>query len=215
MKRSDLVEMGLSDEIADRIISLYNETIKSNFIPKARFEEVNEAKKNAELLLKERDSQLDSLKKSTNDVDKLKDEISKLQDANKAAEKDYQARIYALRLDNAVEMELRNARAKNVRAVRGLLNNENIKLDGDGKVVGLEEQIKSLLESDPYLFATQDDKSTVAKITGYVPANGRPEAPNPQNVTFQSRLEEARKNNDTLMAITIKQEAAAAGVTLF
>lgn len=57
-----------------------------------------------------------------------------------------------MKVDNAVTMALTAAKAKNSKAARALLDLSNAKLGEDGKVVGLDEQIKKLQESDAYLF---------------------------------------------------------------
>nr|CAC27409.1 putative transposase [Acetivibrio thermocellus] len=57
MTKEQLMEMGLTEEQAEKVLVIYKEDLKS-FIPKARFDEVNEAKKNLEEQLKDRDKQL-------------------------------------------------------------------------------------------------------------------------------------------------------------
>ncbi len=57
-----------------------------------------------------------------------------------------------LRLEGAVERALWKSGAKNVRAVRGMLETAALRLEADGTVSGLEEQLKALRQSDGYLF---------------------------------------------------------------
>lgn len=214
LKKSDLIDLGATEELADNVLKAISAEITGNFIPKSRFDEVNQAKKNAEELLKERDGQLDALKKSNVDLEQLRSEISKLQETNKTAEEEYKANIKKMQLDNAIDLALRDARAKNAKAVRSLLDMDGIKLDNDGVLRGLEEQLNKIQQSDGYLFDVVEQQSA-AKITGYIPVDGREEIPDAKNATYQSRLNEARKNNDLLSAIQIKREAMADGVTLF
>ncbi|MEG2272979.1 MAG: phage scaffolding protein [Acinetobacter sp.] len=61
----------------------------------------------------------------------------------------YNEDISKIKKDYAIESALSGA--KNHKAVRALLNMDNVKLDGD-VLTGIDEQIKSLKESDPYLF---------------------------------------------------------------
>ncbi|MDU4241005.1 MAG: phage scaffolding protein, partial [Limosilactobacillus fermentum] len=58
---------------------------------------------------------------------------------------------------------------RNNKAIRGLLNMDEIKLDDDGNLTGLDDQIKSLHKSDAYLF---DDGAK----QNYNPENGNPPA---------------------------------------
>ena len=61
MKKEELLKKvtGLSDDLAESVIKAYE-----GYVPKSRFDEVNEAKKNAEALVKERDNQIEALKKA-------------------------------------------------------------------------------------------------------------------------------------------------------
>ncbi len=64
----------------------------------------------------------------------------------------HEKQLAQLRLDYAVDAALTAAGAKNHKAVRSLLNLENITLGEDGMAVGLEEQLGALKGSDGYLF---------------------------------------------------------------
>ena len=57
--------------------------LDGEFVPKSRFNEVNESKKSLTDQLAERDKQLTSLKKSAGDNEGLKKQIEELQTANK------------------------------------------------------------------------------------------------------------------------------------
>lgn len=78
------------------------------------------------------------------DVDGLRTSLSDLQ-------KKYDADISAARLDNALNLALAGARVKNPKLAKGALDMSLLKLDGD-KLLGLDDQLKKLKESDGYLF---------------------------------------------------------------
>lgn len=63
-----------------------------------------------------------------------------------------------LKLDNAVNTALTAAGAKNIKALRALLDLESIRLDGSGKLEGLEEQLKEVRKSDPYIFIEKEQE---------------------------------------------------------
>lgn len=165
MKKEDLMKVqGMTDEIAAEVEKLVAEELKG-YIPKARFDEVNEAKKEAEAQVKERDKQLEDVKKATGDNEELKKQIEGLQEANKATKADYEAKIKQMQIDNAVSSALKDAGAKNSAAVRALLKDlEKAEFGEDGAIKGLAEQIKALKESDAYLFtSTEAGKPAGAK----------------------------------------------------
>lgn len=171
MKKEDLMKIdGMTDSIADAVISSYQETIK-NFIPKSRFDEVNEAKKNAESLVKERDKQLEDLKKASGDNEDLKKQIETLQAENKTAKENYEATIKRMQIDNAVETAIKSAGGKNTTAIKALLKDlDKAELSDDGTVKGLSDQISELAKSESYLFEVSNGGS--GKPSGASPAGG-------------------------------------------
>lgn len=86
--------------------------------------------------------------------------------AAKEREKQYQDSMNQFKLDSAVEMSLTTAKARNPKAVRSLLDGEKLKLNEDGTVSGLDEQIKAIKESDAYMF-----EDGAVKAGGIEPGN--------------------------------------------
>ena len=156
MNKEDLLKLGLTEEQAEKVLSANTEQLKG-FIPKARFDEVNNAKKQAEKDLSERDMQLETLKNSTGDIETLKNTIKQLQDENKASKEQYEANISKIKLDNAIDNALGNAKAKNSRAVRALLDMEKIKFENE-TLSGLDEQLKALKEAEDSKFLFEEIK---------------------------------------------------------
>ena len=158
--------MGLTDEQATKVM----EALNGAFVPKSRFNEVNTELQNAKNTIKERDTQLEELKKSTGDVKALNDKITELQTANAEQKKAHDAEMKALKISNAVEMALTTAKAKNNVAAKALLSEflTKAELAEDGTVKGLDAEIKKLVdgESTAFLF----DKPTGNQIKGAKPA---------------------------------------------
>lgn len=154
MTKEQLIAMGLTEEQADKVLSASAEEMK-NFIPKARFDEVNNANKDLKQQITDRDKQLDDLKKL--DPEKLQAEITKLQGENKTAQEKHEAQIKQMQIDGAVDKALTAARARNPKAVKALLDLDNAELDGEN-VKGLDDQIKKLTESDDskFLFGSEE-----------------------------------------------------------
>lgn len=151
MKKEELVKLGLTEEDAEKVAKASEEELKG-YIPKARFDEVNEAKKHAEESVKERDKQIEGLKSSAGDAEKLKQQIDELQKANKEKDSVHATEIKKLKLDNAVDSALNAAKAKNLKAVRALLDLDKAELSEDGTVKGLAEQIEKLSKAEDSKF---------------------------------------------------------------
>lgn len=211
MKKEDLLKMeGMTEALAEAVATASAEELKG-YIPKTRFDEVNEAKKNAESLLKERDKQLEDVKKSSGDNEELKKQIETLQADNKTAKAEYEASIKKMQIDNAVQNALKDAGAKNVTALTALLTGlDKAELAEDGTVKGLAEQISALQKSDAYLFDVKGEQQP--KVTGATPTPNTTQTP--QGNEWVQKLADARKNGDTVGAIAIKRQAMEQGINL-
>ena len=152
MKKEDFVKLGIDEELAAKAETASQEELKG-YIPKARFDEVNNEKKKLELDVRDRDGQLETLKNSTGDVETLKKQIEDLQADNKAKDEAHAAEIKQLKIDSAIDVALGDAKAKNKVAVKALLKEiDKAEMDADGNIKGLAEQIAALQKSDSYLF---------------------------------------------------------------
>lgn len=173
MKKEDLIALGLTEEQIEKVLNANSEQLKG-FIPKARFDEVNNAKKQAEKDLSDRDKQLETLKNSNGDIETLKQTIESLQNENKAATDKYNAKLAEIKLAGAVDTALLGADALNVKAVKALLDMSKIKMDGD-VLLGINEQIESLkkAEDSKMLFkAVEVGKQKGPNFAGVKPGEG-------------------------------------------
>ena len=163
MKKEEFVKLGISEDLAAKAEAASQEELKG-YIPKARFDEVNNEKKKLELDVRDRDGQLKTLKNSTGDVEAMKQQIATLQADNKAKDEAHAAEIKQLKIDAAVDAALTGARAKNTTAVKALLKDlDKAEIGEDGTIKGLAEQIEALQKSDEYLFEAKETKKTQVK----------------------------------------------------
>ncbi|SFA87704.1 Phage minor structural protein GP20 [Acetitomaculum ruminis DSM 5522] len=170
MKKEDLLKLeGMSEQLAEKVAELSKEELKE-YIPKTRFNEVNEAKKNAEKLLKEHDEKLEALKEDNADNEELKKQIETLQEENTKMAKAHEDELKALKVSAAVESALTKNGAKNTIAVKALLDLKDAELLEDGSIKGLADQIKKLKEEEDtsFLFNVSDGQT---KLKGSSPAN--------------------------------------------
>ena len=156
MKKEEFVALGISDELAEKAATASAEELKG-YIPKTRFDEVNEEKKNLQTAKKKAEDDLEELKKTAGDNEALTQQISDLQEAAKQKDTEYAQQLKALKLTNAVRLGITDAQDADL--VAGLVDQTKLILGDDGKVTGLEEQLKALRESKPFLFkAKEQDK---------------------------------------------------------
>ena len=128
-----------------------------NWFPKEKFDAKNQEVKDLQQQIKDRDTQLEELKKV--DAGALEKTISELQEANKTQKSEHEEKIAKQQKEFAIELALRDAGALNSKAVKALLDTESIKLDGE-TLLGLDDQVKALQESDAYLFKQQQNPNS-------------------------------------------------------
>src|SRR5690625_3432735 len=169
MNREELKELGLSDEQIESVM-------------KSNGKDTNDLKRKADSVdglesqiedykgqLADRDEQLESLSKV--DAEGLQAEIDRLKGENETTATDFQEKLDSQAFDFSLERALTGAKVRNPKAVKALLDTESIKLDGE-KLLGLDDQIKALQESDAYLFESEEKASTPQIVTPGNPNGG-------------------------------------------
>ena len=133
-----------------------------------RYNKLKTQKTELEAQIKERDTQLADLSKNNKDNEGLLNQIKDLQALNKQTTTDYENKINQMQFDYALEGALTNAKSKNNKALKALLNMDNIKYQ-EGKLEGLQEQIEALQKDASYLF----DLNNAPQNTGGIGQFGR------------------------------------------
>ena len=156
MNKEQFIALGLTDEQADKAAAASQDELKG-FIPKARFDEVNESKKKLEKDVTERDTQIAELGKTAGTSEEMKKQIETLTAANKEAADKYAADLKELTLSNAIKASL-TGKVHDEGLVAGLFDRSKLVIDGE-KIVGLDEQLKGLQESKAFLFKPESGQS--------------------------------------------------------
>ena len=144
----------LGDAYTEDIDKKVAAEIGKAFVARADYNSLNESKKTLDATLKERDAQLEELKKI--DAEGLQAKIAELQTANEKAKTDYEKALAETKFSSALELALSTSGAKSAKALRGFLDMVKIKLDGD-KLLGLDEQIEAVRKEHDYLFGAEPD----------------------------------------------------------
>lgn len=165
MTKEKLTEWGLSEEQADKVMDGLN----GSFVTKARFNEVNEENKALRAQIADRDGQIEALKKSVGDNTELQSQIAALQEAISQKDAAHAGEIKSLKIGNAVDMALTNAKARNNTAVKALLADflAKAELDDGGTVKGLDEEIKKLVKGADTAFLFESGQKQ--KFKGFRP----------------------------------------------
>ena len=199
-----VTSLNLADETKkSKAVEDLKKMINDNYVEKAKFDEATTAKNNLEMQIKERDKQLETLKKTAGDKEKLESTIKQLQEENKSSKTKYEQDLKNLRIDSAVKLKLTNT-AQDVDIVASLIDKTKLIVGDDGSVTGLDEQINPLKQSKPFLF--KSDKQRYEPKDGGNPINN-PFSKEHFNLTEQGKL--FRENPEQARAL-----AQAAGVNI-
>ncbi len=124
----------------------------------------------------------DSIKSQLSEANKQIEEFGKLDyDGLKKSADDYKAKfeqaqaeskkqLDEMRFNHALDGALTGAKARNIKAVRALLETEKLKLNKDGTLTGLSEQLDALKKDNAYLF--EEEKSENPAFLGGAGTNG-------------------------------------------
>ena len=155
MKRDFLKNLGIEDkELIDKILDE-----NSADIGRAKGELDTYKTQVADLKnqLGEKDNEINSLKEKADKVDGLNQQITQLTADKTQLTNDLNTKVSALQKSYAIESGVRDAKAKNVKAVMALLDMDKISY-ADGSLTGLNEQLESLQkgEDTEFLFINGD-----------------------------------------------------------
>lgn len=188
MTRKQLEDLGLTKEQADSVMKINGDDIENaKGTASTEIKNLQTEVKGLKTQVGDRDKQLETLKASAGDNADLKKQIEDLQTENATAKANHESELNQLKIDFAVEKALTGAKAKNIKAVKALLELNDAKLDKDGNVKGLAEQIEKLTSGDDtkFLFEVQKQTKQQQNFKGFQPgASGEQKPGEGEKVDF-------------------------------
>lgn len=180
MTRKQLEDLGFSKEQVDSVIKINGDDIENaKSTSAAEVKNLQTEVSGLKRQVTERDKQLEKLKASAGDNETLKQQIADLQTENTKVKESHESEINQLKVDFAVEKALTGAKAKNIKAVKALLDLTDAKLDKEGNVKGLPEQIEKLIAADDSKFLFEAKQNQPPTFKGFQPgvsAGSKPDA---------------------------------------
>ena len=158
MTKEQLIAMGVEEKLASSIAEASKKELEG-YVEKSAHDLLATQNTTLQEQVKEHAKQLEILKKAAGDSEAMKKQIADLQATNKKAKAEYEERINTIRINNEIDKALTNAKAKNVKAVKALLDLESLEWDEEkGKLTGLSKQLQKLQEweDSKFLFDITD-----------------------------------------------------------
>lgn len=135
------------------------------YVDKKLYDEVTEDNKNLKKVNKKHEDDLAGLKKDLKDHETLQEKITTLEQENKTAKETYEREKEEIKYNYELNAAIEKSGAKNSKAIMGMIDKDKIKLVND-TLVGLDEQLKGLKETDAYLFNDEGNPGGTGSING-------------------------------------------------
>lgn len=149
MKREFLKGLELSEEQINAIMAEHGKDVEAS---KSQLAELTTETESLKTQIADRDKDIKSLKKDAGDNEGLSKQLTDLQDKYKTDTETLTQQLNQTKLNGALDTVLSGAKARNPKAVKGLLDMDRVKLTDDGKIEGIDDQLEALRKSDAYLF---------------------------------------------------------------
>lgn len=204
MTRKQLEDLGLTKEQADSVMKINGDDIENaKGTASTEIKNLQTEVEGLKTQVGDRDKQLETLKASAGDNADLKKQIEDLQTENATAKATHESELNQLKIDFAVEKALTGAKAKNITAVKALLDLKDAKFDKEGNVKGLAEQIEKLTsdEGTKFLFEAQKQQQN---FKGFQPGASAQQKPG-------AEVDTSKMNYDELCAYLAKNPDANLG----
>lgn len=156
MRKEEFEALGIEKSLAEKAAEASKKELEG-YVSKEKYDAEQQKCTQLESTVSDYEKQLDTLKAAAGNNEELKQQITTLQEQNKQKDADYKKELDALKMTNAIKMAIA-ATAQDSDLVAGLVDRNKLILSDDGKITGLDEQLKTIKESKPFLFKQEGPK---------------------------------------------------------
>lgn len=158
MLREELIRAGLTEEQAATAEKLFNVALDKEYVPMHRFKQINDQRQNA---VKE----LEDYKAANGDTTQLRQQVADLTKQLDDTKTQYQKADLDRKKHSAIS-NLIAGKVYDEELVKGLVDLEKITVDDKGTATGVEDLIKELQTSKPFLWKQEQTKGTAKSSQG-------------------------------------------------
>lgn len=149
MKREQFINLGFTEDMAQKAMDILKEELKG-FIPKSRFDQVNEVKKELEKKLAVLEVQIGELNNSKITYHELEKIIQDLWNTNAAIKAEQEAKMKDILIQLAIRSRLKEVMYAELLISK--FDKSRLTIGENGTISGIEEQLKELKKSYEGLF---------------------------------------------------------------
>lgn len=148
MKREDLQKIeGITKEQVDSIMNLHQTDVT----------DWNKKIQDKDTEIKTKDTKITELSDTVKKFDGV--DVVKLQQDVKDWEKKYQDDLTSAKKEAAIKLAIAEAKPKSEKALMAFLDTDIVKLNDDGTVTGLKEQLENIRKDNDFLFEDDDPQN--------------------------------------------------------
>lgn len=191
MEREFLVKQGLKDDQVKAVMSQYGKDVTDLKAKAAKADTYGGQVDDLKSQISDRDKQLKDLNKQAGDDDALKSKIAELEDNNKQAAKDYEAKLAKQNKDFTISKALSKAGALENKAVIPFIDMDKVSVDKNGNLLGFDDQLEAAKKEHGFLF--KQEKKEEPKPTPHVVPAGNGTSEVDEKKPSQMSLEDQNK----------------------
>lgn len=158
------------EAVTDEVIGKFNEELGKKFVAKTDYNGKIKEIEGLKSQILDRDGQLKTLKDGAGNNEELKKQIEKLQNDNKAAKAAYEKQLHEIKFNSALDNAILKSGAIDGDLVKVKLDQGSLRLNENGTLEGLDDQMKDIKENYRFLFKAKETETT--SVTGAKPADG-------------------------------------------
>lgn len=172
MKTEELKAIGLTDDQITAVMKQNGQDVEN---VKAKYSDYDDVKNQ----LADAGKAIEELKGKAGNAEAIQKAADEWKQKAEKAEQDAKAKLDAIRFDHALERALSKAGARNNKAVRALLDAENLKMndggpDGIEEIAGLKDQLEKVKSENGFLFADEDGSAKSPRFSTGVGGKSEP-----------------------------------------
>ncbi len=151
MKREQFINLGFTEDMARKVMDILREERKG-FIPKSRFDQVNDIKKELEKRLAIQEAQIAELNNIRFHNQEFEKIVKELWNINAAVKAEQEAKLRDILIRSAIRSKL--VHVKYAELLISRFDKSRLTIASDGTVSGIDEQLEEMKASYEWLFLT-------------------------------------------------------------